>query len=678
MPRLRWFALLACLTGVYFLAGRVGLEFFGLLNPSASAVWPPTGVAIAALLVFGYRATPAVFAGAFLVNLTTAGTVVTSIGIAAGNTLEGLAAAYLVARFANGRNVFDHALDIFKFAGLAALASTTVSATIGVSILTLAGLAPAGQLGAIWLTWWLGDVAGAILVTPLLVLWYREPGLRGTANRALEASLLLATVAALTSAVFFQPLLARYPLAFLCLPPLVWAAFRFRQRAVATTVAVMSVIATWATATGNGPFVMASPNESLLVLQAFTAMIAMTTLVMSALVQERVALSRREHAALKEAENALRANDAFLAMLSHELRNPLSAIAAASAVFDHPGVSPDAATRASRIIKRQTAHFTRLIDDLLDVARVTVGKMTLQRKRVNLADAVSAAIQSSAATGHRDLPRVQLELRAAWVDADPDRLNQIITNLLHNAIKYTAPDGTIRIETDADDAHAELRVTDSGSGIAAELLPRVFDLFAQGEQGPDRAQGGLGVGLALVQRLAELHSGSVSAHSDGPGTGSTFVVRLPRTAAPAAADASSDSGPAAPSRERAYRILIVEDNADARESLRMILESAGHQVLEAADGETGIEYALEREPNVVVIDIGLPRIDGCEVARRIRSINAGIRLIALTGYGRDEDRKRSRQAGFDAHLVKPVIVQGLLETIDNLLSTARPRSRARS
>ena len=262
------------------------------------------------------------------------------------------------------------------------------------------------------------------------------------------------------------------------------------------------------------------------------------------------------------------------------------------------------------------------------------------------------------------------------VDGDPDRLNQIITNLLHNAIKYTALDGTIQIETDADDAHAVLRITDSGSGIAAELLPRIFDLFAQGDQGPDRAQGGLGVGLALVHRLVELHSGTVTAHSDGPGTGSTFVVRLPRSVAPAATEAPS--GAAAASTGRAYRILIVEDNADARESLRIILESAGHEILEAADGETGIEYALEREPHVVVIDIGLPRIDGCEVARRIRTINAGIRLIALTGYGRDEDRKRSRQAGFDAHLVKPVVVQGLLETIDGLLSTARPRSRARS
>jgi two-component system, sensor histidine kinase len=677
MPRLRWFTLLVVLTGIYVLAGRVGLEFFGLLHPSASAVWPPTGVAIGLLLVLGLRAAPAIFLGAFLVNLLTAGTLVTSLGIAAGNTLEGVAAAYLVGRFANGRNVFDHALDIFKFAALAALASTTLSATIGVSVLTAANLAEPAQFGAIWLTWWLGDVAGAILFTPLVVLWFREPGLEGAADRAFEALLLLATVAALTSLVFFHPLLARYPLAFLCLPALAWAAFRFRQRTVAATVAAMSVMATWATATGNGPFVMGTPNESLLVLQAFTAAIAITTLVMSSLVQERIALLQRERAALAEAEAALRSSDVFLAMLSHELRNPLSAIAAASAVLDHPGMSTDAANRAGRIIKRQTAHFTRLIEDLLDVARATVGKMALQRSPVNLADSVTAAIQSSTTNSHRSLPRVQLDLAPVWTDADPDRVTQIITNLLHNAIKYTGQDGTIRIETCEEGEDAVIRIADTGAGIAPELLPRVFELFAQGEQGPDRAQGGLGLGLALVRRLTDLHAGTVTAHSEGPGRGSTFVVRLPRGVSPAGGVHAQRGATAAASAERTYRILIVEDNADARESLRIILESAGHEILEAGNGETGVEYALKLDPSVALIDIGLPDIDGCEVARRIRAIKNGIRLIALTGYGREEDRKRSRQAGFDAHLVKPVVVQTLLETMDGLLTNARSRSRAR-
>jgi CheY-like chemotaxis protein/anti-sigma regulatory factor (Ser/Thr protein kinase) len=258
-------------------------------------------------------------------------------------------------------------------------------------------------------------------------------------------------------------------------------------------------------------------------------------------------------------------------------------------------------------------------------------------------------------------------------------LNQIITNLLHNAIKYTGQTGTIRISTHADGDCGVLAIVDSGVGIAADLLPRVFELFAQGAQGPDRAHGGLGVGLALVRRLTELHSGTVTAHSDGVGKGSTFIVRLPRAAAPAVAgDAQPGAGAASPNAARAYRILIVEDNADARESLRIILETAGHEILEAGDGETGVEYALKLEPSVALIDIGLPDIDGCEVARRIRAIKGGIRLIALTGYGREDDRKRSDQAGFDAHLVKPVVVQHLLETMNALLNTGRPRARARS
>ena len=660
----RFYALIAGIAGLYFLGGRVGLEVFGLLHPSASAVWPPTGVAIAALLVFGHRVWPAVFVGAFLVNLTTAGAIVTSLGIATGNTLEAVAAAFLVARFAHGQAAFAHALDIVKFAGLAAVLSTAVSATIGVSVLTIAGMAPADQFDAIWLTWWLGDASGAILVTPFLLCWYRDHALRWTGKRALEAALLFATVIVVTAALFFEPVLGRYPLAFLCLPPLVWAAFRFEQREVVTAVVMMSVVATWATTIGRGPFAMATPNESLLVLQSFMTMIAMTAVVMAALVQERVALLERERLALANAEAALRSSDAFLAMLSHELRNPLSAIAAAGAVLEQPG----GPARAGRIIERQTAHLTRLIDDLLDVARITAGKMALHRRPVDLAEAASSALQAIQPREVRERPRVELHLDHVWVDADPDRLNQIITNLLHNSLKYTAPDGCIRISTLAEGDRGVLEIEDTGVGIASDLLPRVFELFTQGEQGPDRAHGGLGVGLALVRRLVDLHAGAVEARSPGPGRGSTFVVRLPLAAAPASSVASSKAGA---SFAGAYRILIVEDNADARESLRMLLQMVGHEVLEARDGETGVESALEFEPRVALVDIGLPGIDGYEVARRIKAVKPAIRLIALTGYGRDEDKERSRQAGFDAHLLKPVELQTLCAVMEELLASER-------
>jgi signal transduction histidine kinase/ActR/RegA family two-component response regulator len=667
MSRLRFGLLLSGLVGLYFLAGKFGLEFFGLLHPSASAVWPPTGVAIAALILFGYRVWPAIFVGAFLVNVTTAGSVLTSLGVAAGNTLEGVAAAYLVNRFAGGRRVFDNALDIFKFAALAALLSTAISATIGLGSLTLGGYAESAQFGAIWLTWWLGDVAGAILVAPLLILWYLDHKLRAPPRRLLETSLLFMAVIATTSVLFFHPLLAPYPLASLCLPLLVWAAFRFRQREVVTAVALMSLIATWATAMGSGPFVMTTPNESLLVLQAFTAMVVMTALVMAALVQERVALLQRERAALAAAESALRSGDVFLAMLSHELRNPLSAIAAATSVLEEPGVPTDVAVRAGRIIERQTAHFARLIDDLLDVARISVRKMTLRKQPLDLAEAVEGAVQAAMPRNDPDLPSVQLQLARVWVDADPDRLDQILANLLHNAIKYTSSAGSIRIQTLEQDGDAVLRIEDSGAGITAELLPRVFDLFAQGEQGPDRPHGGLGVGLTLVRMLAELHGGRVEAYSEGTGRGSAFVVRLPRAAAPRRRDREHEHRPA---RLRTYRILVVEDNADARDSLRMVLESAGHQVYEAGDGESGVERALELKPHVALVDIGLPGIDGWEVARRIRAVDSAIRLVALTGYGRDEDRIRSNAAGFAAHLVKPIVIDRLKEVIDGLVARA--------
>jgi len=674
MSRSLWAALLVGITGVYFLAGRVGLEFFGLLHPNASAVWPPTGVAIAALLTFGRGVAPAVFVGAFLVNYTTAGSLAGSLGIAAGNTLEGLAAAYLVTRFAHGREAFDRALDIFKFAALAAIASTTLSATIGVGVLALEDPAVRTQLGAIWLTWWLGDATGAMLVTPLLIAWQRNRKLRAPAARVAESALLLATVVTVTATLFFSPLLGRYPLAYLCLPPLVWAAFRFRQREVATAVVLMSVVATWATAMDKGPFVMATTNESLLVLQSFTAMIAMTTLIMAALVQERVALLEREQAALKNAEAALRSSDVFIAMLSHELRNPLSAIAAAGELLQRPGVPPETSLRAGRIIRRQTVHFTRLIEDLLDVARITVGKMTLRREPVDLAEAVANALQAPLTDEVRAWAPVDRKLEHVWVDADPHRLNQIIENLLHNALKYTSRLGIIRVHTYQDGGCGVLKIDDTGSGIAAELLPRVFDLFTQGEQGPDRAHGGLGVGLTLVRRLVDLHSGNVEAYSEGAGRGSTFVVRLPLAAAPAAT--MHPAGTEVPIA-RAHSILVIEDNADARESLRMLLEIAGHAVSEAANGAAGVEYALTQEPSVALVDIGLPDIDGYEVARRIRSAKPRIRLIALTGYGRDEDKERAHKAGFDAHLVKPVVMATLESVIESLLGE-RDSARSRA
>ncbi|HWL73896.1 MAG TPA: MASE1 domain-containing protein, partial [Burkholderiaceae bacterium] len=334
-----------------------------------------------------------------------------------------------------------------SFSLLAGIVSTSISATIGVTSLLLAGDAQAGQFGAIWLTWWLGDAAGALIVTPLLLLWITTPRLGPLRARPAESILLLVTVAGAGALVFLHSELNRYPLPFLCIPPLIWAAFRFGQREVATGVAILSAVAVWATVGGSGPFVMRSENESLLLLQAFMVTIAAMTLPVAALIwerktieQQRFELLGRESAARAEAEAANRSKDEFLAMLSHELRNPLAAISNASQVLENLN-APGYGSRAVEIISRQTKHLTRLVDDLLDVGRVTARKIILSQQRVNLADAVQRSLAVCVDIGRLRDHRTEIDLAPTWVNGDPDRLSQIIDNLLTNAIKYTPAGG---------------------------------------------------------------------------------------------------------------------------------------------------------------------------------------------------------------------------------------------
>jgi signal transduction histidine kinase/ActR/RegA family two-component response regulator len=652
----------AALLLIYFAAGKFGLSFFGLIHPSASAVWLPTGVAIAALLLFGFRLVPSVFVGAFLVNVTTDGSISSSLGVAVGNTLEGVLAVTLLERFAGGRQAFASAAGIWKFAAVAALC-TPVSATLGVVSLAVAGLAAPADRAEIWFTWWLGDLAGAVLVAPLVVLWWTNRSWGWRPQKAQEAALLFAAICAVGAVTFFQPMLARYPLPFLCLAPLVWGALRFGPREIATAVAALAVIATAATATARGPFSMPTPNESLLVLQAFLVMIALTTLPMAALTVERRALLERERAARAEADGALRTKDEFLAILSHELRNPLAAISTAAAVLD-TGAPPQAdVTRLVASIRRQSQHLARLIDDLLDLGRMTANKLSLRVEPVDLERAVRSAVDALAAARGLAAGRIELELQPAWVNADPVRITQIVENLVGNALKHTPVGKRIRVAVHALDEVAELRVMDEGLGIRPELLPSLFEPFMQGQQGLARSTGGLGLGLTLVRRLAELQGGTVTAWSGGLDRGSEFVVRLPRRAAPiGAAQRASEQSPA-PARAR--RLLIVEDNADARATLRTLLEALGHEVHEAADGEAGVAAALTLQPDVALVDIGLPILDGYEVGRRVRAAGGAMRLIALTGYGRDDDIQRAREAGFDLHLLKPAGVEQLRAAIES-------------
>jgi PAS domain S-box-containing protein len=380
-------------------------------------------------------------------------------------------------------------------------------------------------------------------------------------------------------------------------------------------------------------------------------------------VTERKRVEAARQRALGEAEAANRAKDEFLAMLGHELRNPLAAVqnAVLTARLD-----PSRQEQALEIANRGTDKLGRLVDDLLDVARITQGKIVLRRQPLPFAGIVKRALETTQQLveerGHA-VAILTLPGNEIQVDGDPTRLEQVIVNLISNAAKYTEPGGRITLSAEQQGDEVVLRVRDNGMGIAPEMLTRVFDLFAQADRALDRTQGGLGVGLTVVRRLVELHGGRIEAHSDGIGKGAEFVVCLPvaREAQQKGAVVSTNAG----ARPCPARVLLVEDNADAAESLVMLLELLGHRVRVVNDGHAALEAARANVPDVMLVDIGLPGMDGYELARRVRQ-DVKLRqavLVALTGYGRDEDRKRALAAGFDDHLVKPVnadVLRGLV------------------
>jgi signal transduction histidine kinase len=377
---------------------------------------------------------------------------------------------------------------------------------------------------------------------------------------------------------------------------------------------------------------------------------------------EREALLEREKEARAVAEGANRAKDEFLALLGHELRNPLGAIMNAARLLEHPGVGADDASRARGIIARQAEHLARLTDDLLDAGRAIMGKIVLELRPIDLAAAAGQAIATLRSGGRLGQHRVSDDLLPVWVQADPTRVEQIISNLVMNAVKYTPPGGSISVSVRKVGGDAVLRVADNGIGMRRDLLLRIFEPFVQGEPGLDRSAGGLGLGLTLVRQLAALHGGKADADSEGPGRGSTFTVRFPAIEPRQAAQREADAGASGPRRD----ILIVEDNVDARETLRKLLELQGHHVRVAAEGHAALEAVRAARPEVALVDIGLPGMDGYEIARRLRAEpDAGqrITLIALTGYGLAEDRRRTAEAGFDLHLVKPVDYQKLEEAL---------------
>jgi signal transduction histidine kinase/ActR/RegA family two-component response regulator len=389
--------------------------------------------------------------------------------------------------------------------------------------------------------------------------------------------------------------------------------------------------------------------------------------VRSALVEAgrfREAQRARDEERRRQLEAESRAKDEFLAMLGHELRNPLAAIANAAEVLKRTPLD-EGARRARDVIERQARHQGRLLDDLLDVGRIVSGKITLASLDVDLAECARRALETLRAAGRLGEHEVAADLEPVWVRGDAVRLEQVVTNLLINAVKNTPARGRIAVATRTGAHGAVLQVEDSGVGIPAELLPRVFEVFVQGEHAAG-AVDGLGLGLTIVRRIVELHGGTVQAESGGPQTGARFTVVLPRAGGAGTGAGGGESRPAA-----GRKVLVVEDNADGREMLTMLLSLDGHEVTTAATGAEALAVAAELRPEAAIVDIGLPDADGYSIARALRAFyGEGLRLIALTGYGSESDRRKAIQAGFDVFVVKPVDPRELARAVDPQASAA--------
>jgi signal transduction histidine kinase len=363
-------------------------------------------------------------------------------------------------------------------------------------------------------------------------------------------------------------------------------------------------------------------------------------------------------------EEANRRKDEFLAVLAHELRNPLAAVRTAAEVLGRPAAPEEAVEQAAGVIRRQVAQLSRLVDDLVDVSRITRGLIGLQRHRISVGSIVLQAIETS----HPFIVDRGHTLSVSPIDADLDvyadlsRLTQVVANILHNAAKFTPRGGRIDLCAARDGDHVVIRVRDNGAGIASETLPRIFDLFSQTDQRLDRGATGLGVGLALVRRLVEMHGGDVTACSAGEGQGTEIIVRLPLLVR---GEETMTVTIPTPSPQAARRVLVVDDNADAAEALAVLLRLSGHHVATACDGVEALRVAPDFSPEVVLLDLGMPRLDGYDTARSIRAEPWGkdVRLVALTGWGQQKDRDRTLEAGFNAHLVKPVGAEELLQVI---------------
>jgi PAS domain S-box-containing protein len=810
MPSTARTAAIAAVVSIsYVAAARVG---FGaaFLAEQVTSVWAPTGIAQAALLLCGIRLWPAIWIGAFAANALTNVTVLTAAGIATGNTLEAVAAAWILQSVPAFDLTLKRTRDAVAFILVAVVASPVISASVGVTLLCANHVAPWGQYAQLWREWWLGDALGALIVGPAILTSVRRARRydRWITSETVALVLLSSVITALVTGRLLPPALGDAPPVFIVFPLVILAAVRLGQPATALVTFAVAAVLVWNTMAGYRLFNTAALDQNLFLVHMFMAVLAGSGLLLAAATterrmlelgrldqqtrtrailetaldavismdhngrivefnpaaermfgyqrsdaigqelgeliipptlrnqhrtglqnyletgrgpfidrrvetkavrangqefpvevsitrvptnppmftgfvrdvtdraeaeQQRRALLEAELVARREAESANHAKDEFLATLSHELRTPLNAIVGWTRMLLDGILDEQSARRALTVIDRNAQAQAKLVTDLLDVSRIITGKLSLNLRPIDLASVVGAALDTvrPAADAKRIRLTSTLTTASSLTIGDFERLQQVVWNLLSNAIKFTHEDGLVDVQLSASgNGTLRLTITDSGIGIAPEVLPHVFDRFWQADGSPTRQHGGLGLGLAIVRHVVDQHGGAVYAESAGLSKGTRFVVELPGLS-----QQTTDAGyvnSTAPQRRMTdnrplggCRILIVENEDDSRTLMAAALTHGGAAVRDAATFAGALALLNETLPDVVLADIGLPDKDGYALLREIRAMERGRRVpvAAVTAYARPEDREKLLAAGFDAHIPKPAELRLVIETV---------------
>jgi len=675
----KWFSLLIIYVA-YVASALVGIYLYAELDIAPAIIWIPVGIALAAIIIEGYEVWPAIFLASLTAALFIEAPAFFLVGMVAANTLQPIVAKYILDQVQ-----FDRGLGTVKdmFAILAtALFVTMIVPTTVWGIAYAYNMLHETELPLLWGAWWVGSALSALAITPFLIRWIKRPWPVRTRAQIIEIVLTHAALLLVAVPLFMTPYTSVYgiSLIYFLLAVLLWMAFRIGPRFMTFSLFLMAATSVLGALWGVHDSAPELFSQRLLNTQIFSLIVIFFFFIIVSIEEQRktaVAKNAQRTAELEEALQRIhledQAKNEFLAMLAHELRNPLASILSSVELLRLKSGSAAEVRRLSDAMNMRVKTMARLLDDLLDISRITQKKLSIEKEPSDLHEILSHSIEivEPIMQKYGHYLQVSLPEESATVDADATRLEQVFVNILSNAAKYTPPEGRVELSCTYEDTSARITIRDTGIGIPRIMLTRIFEPFVRIRQREEGVEG-IGIGLSLAKSLIELHGGTIHAESKGYRRGSEFTIRLPlietrrKPKNPLRAPgASRGARPLAP--RSSFRILIIDDNHEAADALGKLFRMKGHVVSLAHDGASGIAAADEFDPDIIFLDIGLPDIDGYEVAQRLRAAGVNVHIVALTGFVQQGDKERSRESGFDHHLTKPVAfsdIEALLKDIE--------------